>query len=94
MPKVNVTELKVKAAAIAALVVSLTGTTLLGSTVTDYVPSLPDLLEAPAYSLIASGVVWLAGFRTRNVAGKLAPSTEAAIEAEVRERMGRPRPQP
>lgn len=85
--KVNVTELKVKASAFAALAVSLIGTTILGTTVTDYVPQLPDLIEAPAYSAIAAAIVWLAGFRTRNVAGKLSPSTIEAVEAEVRRRV-------
>jgi len=89
--KVPVTELKVKASALAALVVSLAATTLLGTTVTDYVPQLPDVLEAPAYSLIAAAIVWLAGFRTKNVEGKLSPSTIAAAEAEVRKRLPRPR---
>lgn len=88
--KATVTEVKVQAAALAALAVSLLGTSILGSTVTDYVPQLPDLLEAPAYSLIASGVVWLAGFRTRNVAGKLSPSTQAAAEEWLRkQRLGK-----
>lgn len=87
MPKANVTELKVKGAALAALLVSLAGTSFLAVTATDYVHALPDLLEAPAYSLIASGLVWLTGFRTRNVAGKLAPSTVAAVEREVGKRL-------
>jgi hypothetical protein len=87
--KVNVTEVKVKASAIAALVVSLVGTTILGTTVTDYVPALPDLLEAPAYSVIAAAMVWLAGFRARNVAGKLAPSTVQAVEEQVAKRLNK-----
>jgi hypothetical protein len=77
-------ELKVKSAAWAALLVTLAGETILGTTVTDFVPSLPDWLEVPAYSLITSGVVFLAAFRRKNVAGKLAPSTIEAAEAEFR----------
>lgn len=82
--KVNVTELKVKASAFAALAVSLIGTTMLTQFNADF---LPDLIEAPAYSLAAAGIVWFAGFRTRNVAGKLSPSTIEAVEAEVRRRV-------
>lgn len=84
----NATELKVKAGALAALAVSVIGTTLLTSTVTDFVPSLPDALEVAAYSLINAGLVWLAGWRARNVAGKLAPSTIEAVEEELRQRAG------
>ena len=88
MPKVNVTELKVKAAALTALAVSVLGTSFLAGTVTDFVPALPDLLEVPAYSLIASGLVWLAGFKTKNVDGKLAPSTIEAVRRELNKRAG------
>lgn len=77
-----IVELKVKAAAWAALLLTLAGETVLASTVTDFVPALPDVLEVPAYSLIASAVVWLAGFRTRNVEGRLAPSTVEAAQKE------------
>lgn len=83
----NVTELKVKASALAVLAVSLVGQGLLAGTVTDYVPQLPDFLEVGAYSLIASGIAWLAGFCTKNVAGKLAPSTMEAVQREVGKRI-------
>lgn len=81
------TELKVKAAALAALVTTLVGASLLAGQVTDFVPVLPDWLEVPAYSLIEAGLVFLAAYRKKNVAGKLAPSTVAAAEAEVRRRI-------
>lgn len=81
------TEVKVKAGALAALVVSLAGTSLLGIVATDYVPMLPDALEAGVLSLLLSGSVWLAGWRARNVAGKLAPSTIEAAEAQVRSKL-------
>lgn len=80
----SVTEVKVKAGALAALAASVIGTSLLAGTVTDFVPNLPDALEVAAYSLINAGIVWLAGFRARSVAGKLAPSTIEAAERELR----------
>lgn len=80
----SVTEVKVKAGALAALAASVIGTSLLAGTVTDFVPSLPDAMEVAAYSLINAGIVWLAGFRARSVAGKLAPSTIEAAERELR----------
>ncbi len=82
----NVTEAKVKSAAFAVLIVAVIGQGVLAGTVTDYVPSLPDVLEVPAYSLIASAVAWVAGFVKRNVSGKLAPSTIEAVEVELRKR--------
>lgn len=82
----NATEVKVKAAAVAALAVSLAGTALL----TNFdVAILPDWAEVIGYSLVNAGLVWLAGFRTRNVAGKLSPSTIEAVEAELHRRMNK-----
>jgi len=80
------TELKVKAAALAVLIASIIGQGLLAGTVTDFVPGLPDFLEVGAYSLIASGVAWLAGFQKKNVEGKLSQSTIDAVEAELKRR--------
>ena len=80
------TELKVKAAAIAVLIVTVVGQGLLAGTVTDFVPQLPDVLEVAAYGLIASGVAWLAGFQKKNVEGKLSQSTIDAVEAELHRR--------
>lgn len=68
-----------------ALVVGLVGQGTLAGTVTDYVPSLPDFIEVPAYSLIATALVWLAGFVKKNT-GSLAPSTVEAVESELRRR--------
>lgn len=84
--KKSITEAKVKAGALMALAVGLIGQGLLAGTVTDYVPALPDFVEVPAYSLIASALVWIAGFVRSSVAGKLAPSTVAAVEAELHNR--------
>lgn len=82
----NATEVKVKAAAVAALAASLAGTALL----TNFdVAILPDWAEVIGYSLVNAGLVWLAGFRTRNVAGKLSPSTIEAVEAELHRRMNK-----
>lgn len=85
----SVTEVKVKAGALAALAVSVIGTSVLAGTVTDFVPNLPDVLEVAAYSLINAGLVWLVGFRARSVAGKLSPSTQAALETELQRRVGK-----
>jgi hypothetical protein len=79
-----IVELKVKAAAWAALLLTLAGESLLAGTVTDFVPSLPDWVEVPAYSLITAATVFLAGFRTRNVTGRLSPSTVEAAEKEFK----------
>lgn len=76
------TELKVKAASWAAFIVAGVGLSVLGAVSTDFVPALPDLLEAPAYALIASAVVWLTGYQTRNRPESLAPSTRAAVRGE------------
>lgn len=80
------TEAKVKASALASFVITLIGTSWLGAISTDYVPSLPDVLEAPAYALIAAGVTFLAGYGKRNAEGKISPSTYAAVEAYLRRR--------
>jgi hypothetical protein len=84
MPKVNYVEAKVKASALATFVVTLVGTTWLATTATDFVPQLPDLLEAPAYAVIAAGISFLAGYRKSNVEGRLSPSTLEAAEAWIR----------
>jgi hypothetical protein len=83
MFKFNIAESKTKAAAFAALLVSLVATSFLGTTATDYVNALPDVLEAPAYSLIAAALVYVAGFRKANT-GALAPSTIDAAERYLR----------
>ena len=85
--KKTVTEAKVKASALGVLVVSLVGQSLLAGTVTDFVPKLPDFLEVGAYSVIAAGAAWLAGYVKKNVVGKLAQSTIDAARKEVGKRI-------
>lgn len=92
--KVNVTELKVKAAALAALAVSVIGGSLLAGTATDFVETLPDWAEVAGFSLIQAGLVWLAGWKTRNVTGKLAQSTIDAAEKELGNVLAKPAPHP
>jgi hypothetical protein len=67
-------ELKTKAASFAAFVVSLAGLTLLSSVDSDMIKSLPDWLETPAYSLLASALVFLTAFNTKHKPGKLSLS--------------------
>lgn len=80
------TETKVKAGALAALIVGVIGQGILGVYATDFVPALPDVFEVPAYSLIASAAVWVAGWTRRSTAGRLAPSTIEAVGSELRKR--------
>jgi hypothetical protein len=83
------TELKVKAATWGTFAVTLIGMVLLGTTVTDFVPALPDWIEAPAYSAIASLSTFLAGYNTRNRPGSLSPSTVEALKKWLAERAPR-----
>lgn len=83
------TEVKVKAGAYATFAVTLVGMVLLSTTVTDFVPALPDWLEAPAYSLVAALVSFLGGYNTRSKPAELSPSTIEAVKKWLSERAPR-----
>lgn len=82
-PANGAVETKTKLASFAAFVVSLAGLTLLSSVDSDMIKSLPDWLETPAYSLLASGIVFLTAFNTKHKPGKLSVS---AVRAAARTR--------
>lgn len=84
--KINPTEVKTKAASWAAFLISLAGLSLLGTVSTDYVHALPDLLEVPAYSLLATVGVWLAGFNARHKPANMSPSAVEALRVRMGER--------
>lgn len=83
-------EAKVWAATWGAFLASLAGLTLLQSTVTDMVPSLPDWLESPAYALVASAVTLVSGYVKRSKPAQLSESTVEAIREWMRKRAPRP----
>jgi len=78
------TEWKVRAATWAAFLSSLAGITALQATVTDMVPTLPDWLETPAYSLLIAAATWLAGYNTRTRPDSVSESTRDAIAEWMR----------
>jgi hypothetical protein len=91
-PATNKTEWKVKAAAWAAFLVSLAGTTVLEWTATDLVPALPNSLNwlAPIVSAaLTAGLTWLAGWSARTKPENLSQSTVDAIRKWMRERVQR-----
>lgn len=79
-PKKGKIELKVKAATWATFLLALAGTTLLSTTATDYVPALPDWLEAPAYALLLSAGTLLGGYLKRSRPENLSDSTISAVQ--------------
>jgi hypothetical protein len=89
LPRPSGTEVKVKAATWGAFALTLVGMVALSTTVTDFVPALPDWLEAPAYSLITALGTWLAGYNTKNKPESLSPSTVEAIKEWLRQRAPR-----
>lgn len=83
--KETATEVKVKAAAVGALVTSLVVNSILAGTVTDFVSkNIPDAFEVGTLGLIAGAVTFVSGWATKNVSGKLAPSTIAAVQEWLR----------
>jgi hypothetical protein len=88
-PAKGKTELKVRAAAWTTFVLSLTATTFLGTTATDYVHALPDWLEVPAYSFLLSAGTWVAGYVRKSSPADLSPSTIDAVRVWLEKRMPR-----
>lgn len=84
------TEIKVKAASYATFAVALVALTFLGTTATDYVHSLPDWLEVPAYSLLGTAVTWASGYYTRNKPEALSESTIRAAQEWLKAHAPRP----
>lgn len=83
--KETATELKVKAAALASLAGGLVVNGILAGTVTDFVShSIPDIFEVGALSIVQAAAVFVTGYVTKNVAGKLAPSTVTAVTEWLR----------
>jgi hypothetical protein len=84
-PSASRTEWKVRAAALATYLVSLAGVTLLDTTVTDYVHSLPDWLESVVYPMVPALGALLAGRAARTKPDYLSPSTVTAVQEWLRD---------
>lgn len=83
--KETAAELKVRAAALAALAGGLVINGILAGTVTDFVSQkVPDIFEVGALSIVQAAIVYVTGYVTKNVAGKLAPSTIDAVNEWLR----------
>lgn len=73
------TELKVRAATWATFLLSLAASVFLATTATDYVHTLPGLLQATLTPVLLAAGTWVAGYRTRTRPANLSDSTIAAV---------------
>lgn len=89
VPAKGVTEWKVRIAGLATFLASLAGTIFLSTTATDFVKELPDWAEVIIYPSLLSVVTWLSGRAARSKPDYLSPSTVAAVERWMREKLVR-----
>jgi hypothetical protein len=83
----NKTELKVRAASLAAFMASLVGITVLQASGAEWIRDLPLWLQAPAGALLLAGITWLSGRQTKSKPDYLSPSTIAAAEQWLKNRL-------
>lgn len=83
--KINGTEMKVKAAALATFIGTIAGWALLESNeVAELVDRLPLPLQPIGAGLVLAGVAWFSGRAKRNVPEYLGQSTIEAVEERLR----------
>lgn len=82
-------ELKVKAGALGSYVAAAAGMVILGSTVTDFIHSLPDVVETVLYPIVPAAASLLAGYLRSNKPDYLSQSTIDAASAWLRDHLPR-----
>lgn len=77
-------EWKTKASGIATYLACLAGLAWLADSSTDFVHTLPDWLEAPAYALVPAVAALLAGYVAKHKPDALSASAVQALRYRVR----------
>lgn len=86
-PAKDRTEWKVRIAGLATFLSSTAGVIILSTTATDLVDKLPDWLEVVIYPVILTSITLLSGRAAKTRPEYLSPSTVAAVERWMRERL-------
>jgi hypothetical protein len=86
------TELKVWASTWATFLLSLAASGFLATTATDYVRTLPGLLQATLAPFLLAAGTWVAGYVKRSRPTNLSDSTIDAVRVWMEKHLPKPKP--